>query len=302
MSCPALAQSYFGFYTQKCCKVPCPNFPAVRVNICVQVNQVSKVIIQQGCKLEDPDTQAPCKVDWRSGFVASSWGDKFRRVTYSYWVPLKTMIRIRVCPNDATGCTDSGSCPVPLDDAGNEIPNRILRFEINGVNYARYLNTATGIPRGSTGCLFLGCQDYIPATAPLDPSYPSSTTCCHSANGTLYTPADYYEEMPWGGELIIGPVGTPLPFGKSDNFVLSYNSNGGSGTLGPQTGNTTYTILNNTFTRSTYAFNGWNTAADGSGLTFSSGQNVTLTSDVTLYAQWQFTSSIPPPIQTENVS
>jgi uncharacterized repeat protein (TIGR02543 family) len=46
----------------------------------------------------------------------------------------------------------------------------------------------------------------------------------------------------------------------------------------------------NTFTRNGYSFAGWNTAADGSGTNYADQANYTFeVSNVTLYAQWQFT-------------
>ena len=46
-------------------------------------------------------------------------------------------------------------------------------------------------------------------------------------------------------------------------------------------------LLSNPFTRENYTFDGWNTAADGSGISYADGANITLTADTTLYAQWR---------------
>ena len=46
-------------------------------------------------------------------------------------------------------------------------------------------------------------------------------------------------------------------------------------------------IPSNTFTREGYNFTGWNTKADGTGTSYAVGAEVTLTSDITLYAQWE---------------
>ena len=46
-------------------------------------------------------------------------------------------------------------------------------------------------------------------------------------------------------------------------------------------------LLSNPFTRENYTFDGWNTAADGSGTSYADGDNITLTADTTLYAQWR---------------
>ena len=44
----------------------------------------------------------------------------------------------------------------------------------------------------------------------------------------------------------------------------------------------------NAFTRTGYTFTGWNTAADGSGVAYADkAEKVTLTADLTLYAQWK---------------
>ena len=77
-----------------------------------------------------------------------------------------------------------------------------------------------------------------------------------------------------------------------------YNANGGSGTmtdeLNPYKYGETVTVLANAFTRSNYRFNGWNTAADGSGTSYTAGNTFTMpASDVTLYAQWRKKSNPP---------
>ena len=51
-------------------------------------------------------------------------------------------------------------------------------------------------------------------------------------------------------------------------------------------------LLSNPFTRENYTFNGWNTAADGSGTSYADGDNITLTADTTLYAQWRCSHAV----------
>ncbi|MBQ6221981.1 MAG: Ig-like domain-containing protein [Solobacterium sp.] len=46
-------------------------------------------------------------------------------------------------------------------------------------------------------------------------------------------------------------------------------------------------LEDNSFTRSGFAFKEWNTKADGSGVIYANQQDVTLTEDLTLYAQWE---------------
>lgn len=70
--------------------------------------------------------------------------------------------------------------------------------------------------------------------------------------------------------------------------TITFNANGGSGTMSPQTvleGESTQ-LRSNTFTRSNYTFKGWNTKSDGTGNSYNNNAYIYLSSDVTLYAQW----------------
>ena len=73
------------------------------------------------------------------------------------------------------------------------------------------------------------------------------------------------------------------------NYTLSYNANGGSGSMSSQTvteGQSTK-LKTNAFTRTGYYFTGWNTKANGSGTSYSDGAYATFYGNTTLYAQWQ---------------
>ena len=73
-------------------------------------------------------------------------------------------------------------------------------------------------------------------------------------------------------------------------YTVTFDANGGVGEMAAQTFEVDVdTALNaNAFTREGYKFTGWNTAADGSGATYSDrGAIRELTGNMTLYAQWQ---------------
>lgn len=74
-----------------------------------------------------------------------------------------------------------------------------------------------------------------------------------------------------------------------ENVTVSFNANGGEGTMADQVidYNTATALNTNAFTRTGYKFTGWNTAADGSGTAYADKTEVTLTRDITLYAQWK---------------
>ena len=70
---------------------------------------------------------------------------------------------------------------------------------------------------------------------------------------------------------------TPTPGATS--YTITYNANGGTGTM-----ETTTAVVANTFTREGYTFVKWNTETDGSGTDYA--VSATPNSDITLYAIW----------------
>ena len=70
------------------------------------------------------------------------------------------------------------------------------------------------------------------------------------------------------------------------NSTVTFNANGGTGTMANQTTNTPTALTTNAFTRTGYTFSGWNTAANGSGTAYANGATYPFTANVTLYAQW----------------
>ena len=70
--------------------------------------------------------------------------------------------------------------------------------------------------------------------------------------------------------------------------TVTFDANGGSGTMPSEVlGYATSTALTSeTFTNPGHAFTGWSTTATGAATSYTNGQSVRFTSDVTLYAQW----------------
>lgn len=100
----------------------------------------------------------------------------------------------------------------------------------------------------------------------------------------------------WGGE-------------ESTELTVTFEANGtaeypAEGTMAPQTVTAKKdTALNvNTFTREGFNFNGWNTAADGSGDSYADGATVNLTADTTLYAQWEDNHSLSKVINAKDAT
>ena len=78
-------------------------------------------------------------------------------------------------------------------------------------------------------------------------------------------------------------------------YTVTYDGNGADS--GKTTDNTAYatgakaTVKENNYTRGGYTFTGWNTKADGSGDSYKTGDWITMTGSVILYAQWTRNSS-----------
>jgi len=72
-------------------------------------------------------------------------------------------------------------------------------------------------------------------------------------------------------------------------FTVTFNANGGKGDMPPQKFQTgvTQPISPNMFIYENYGFLGWCTAPNGKGKHYSNEQNISISADMTLYAQWE---------------
>ena len=72
------------------------------------------------------------------------------------------------------------------------------------------------------------------------------------------------------------------------NYTLTLYPNGGNGEIYTQTylEGSTFELPSPTFTKSNYSLGGWNTKSDGSGIFYETNNTITITKDLTLYAQW----------------
>lgn len=101
-----------------------------------------------------------------------------------------------------------------------------------------------------------------------------------------------------GGTLVAEPGATYEPttsvtlyaqWGSSSSVVLSFQANGGSGAIASISGveGASVSLPGSTgLVRSGYTLSSWNTEANGSGTDYALGASITLSTSVTLYAQW----------------
>jgi uncharacterized repeat protein (TIGR02543 family) len=109
-----------------------------------------------------------------------------------------------------------------------------------------------------------------------------------AGTGTNYSTGDNYTSV---SNVTLYAKWNPI------TYSITYNGNTSDGGNAPTTGSYTtgqsspYSVLTNTFTKTSNVFGGWNTAAAGTGTSYSPGANITTVADIVLYAVWipQFT-------------
>ena len=150
----------------------------------------------------------------------------------------------------------------------------------------------------------------------------SNSNGLESSNSTSYTNSLSYQN---GNVNVVGSGGAYLRFNNASNekrfryyksstytgqkaiqlykkggsnvvvtYTVTFNANGGTGSMEPQVVNELEptSLTANAFTRENYSFAGWNTAADGSGQQYADQASVSLSDNLTLYAQWVALSSV----------
>lgn len=126
--------------------------------------------------------------------------------------------------------------------------------------------------------------------APVQLSYKVKLTNVSTKAGTYEVPTNEYARLtPKNSAGVVGQTvefDIPTVTYTVSEYSLSYDANGGMGTMGAVAG-TTVTVAQNGFTRDNYTFTGWNTQAGGKGAAYKPSDSFTPTDkDTVLYAQW----------------
>ncbi|HUZ41794.1 MAG TPA: InlB B-repeat-containing protein [Acidimicrobiales bacterium] len=80
---------------------------------------------------------------------------------------------------------------------------------------------------------------------------------------------------------------------KSNTRAVTFNANGGTGSMAIEHDNTPTALSSNRFTRAKYTFVDWNMAANGFGRNYANRATYPFTASVTLYAQWRALPAAP---------
>ena len=160
-------------------------------------------------------------------------------------------------PTALTSTVDSGTATISFTDPASNGGSSIT-------NYQYSLNN------GATWTSF----------SPSDTSSPVTITGL--TNGTSYT-------VRLRAINALGNGDSSTSLSVTPGVLVTFESNGGSGSMGTQFSGVPANLNANNFTRTYFSFTGWNTSADGSGTHYANQAPYAFASNATLYAQWSDT-------------
>ena len=183
---------------------------------------------------------------------------------------------------------------VVLYSSGADAVKTILKGALVSINNVKNINMWTYSPTYST--------------TPANPTY----TYYNNQNGSIY--ANFIKLK--GAAYSVSSSGISNPatlhlIGRRvieingygyDKYTVTYDANGGTGSVvdsNQYSAGDMVTVLSGSgLTRANYTFTGWNTSANGNGISYVPGSTFTLTGNVVLYAQWAQNKSAPPTINS----
>ena len=180
---------------------------------------------------------------------------------------------------DATTFTATDSNKGPITLYAQWTPTATITFDANGGSGTMTQQTITG--SGTLSANAFTRTDYLFA----------AWNTAADGSGTTYANKATFTASNTNN----GPI-TLYAQWESAVTTITFDANGGLGTMAQQVITGSGTLVANTFTRSNYLFAGWNTKADGSGTAYADAATFTVNEEnkytITLYAQWTPTATI----------
>ncbi len=189
-----------------------------------------------------------------------------------------------------------GSQSINITGSGDTLTVPMVTFIPAGLSATSTSSTSVGLSWGSVN----GATSYniyrSTTSGALGSKINTSTITSSSYTDTgLTTGTTYYYEVTAVnsvGESTGGTQVSAVPTVPA-SVTVTYNANGATSGTAPSDTNTysagaSVTVMNNTgsLSYSGYSFAGWNTAANGSGSTYTPGQQFIISASTTLYAVW----------------
>jgi len=232
---------------------------------------------------------------------AGSFGDRSYVATWS-----KSVVTVRFDANGGSGGMDwqDGASQAPLaanaftrvgytfagwntaaDGSGTPYADRApYPFDVGATLYAQWAATQypisydlVGGTAGEVSPSSYTVEDRITLSAPVRAGYTFA-----GWTGTDLAAPTAVVTIPTGS---LGARSYVATWSKNA-VTVTFDANGGSGSMDPQNGASAAPLAGNAFTRTGYTFAGWSTAADGSGTSYADGAQYPFDTGTTLYARW----------------
>ena len=173
-----------------------------------------------------------------------------------------------VSGTDHDNSGDTGTWSYTLVVGAADVAVKFVANGGTGTMATELMNTPTALPPNIFTRAKHAFTDWNTAADGKGTSYANGATYAFNAPLTLYAQ--------W---VVISHV--------AKKHSVSFKANGGTGTMKDQSDNVLATLKSNSFTRTHYVFNDWNTAANDSGTSYVNGAAYNFKKSITLYAQWK---------------
>ena len=215
---------------------------------------------------------SPVDLDGRSSFTIETGSIKVSKSTSAKNVVFSVNVTWGVTWADVYVATKSASGTIRISAK----TSYTVSFNANG---------GTGAPSSQTK--WYGTNLTLSSTKPTKTGYSFTKWNTKSdGSGTSYYP---------GGTYSSNSGATLYAIWAPNTYTVSYNLNGGTGSISNQTKihNQTLTLTSTKPSRTNYEFVGWNTQSNGGGTTYLPGSSYTSNSEIVLYAIWEIAYQKP---------
>lgn len=238
-------------------------------------------------------------VDFTSSASGSSNTDQSRMVEVNYDAASAISVWAGCKQNAVTNVGTNGLCGFTLSMGATVFTGATVNQTVAPASFTINYDANTGSGSAPATATVSG------VTAISDPTNLSkagfvfdgwSTTA--DGTGTRVDPGDSYlphsPSVTFFAQWVPGSSPSPTPTQSQSPFTVNYLNNGGSGSMVDQVSSVSAGLNANTFTRTGYDFAGWNTAADGTGTSYSDASTYGFGSNLSLYAMWTPSASPSP--------
>jgi uncharacterized repeat protein (TIGR02543 family) len=286
-------------------KISLVSIPATTSLIIPQTATVQSIAIHNAAAAPTVTTSAASGIGLNGATLNGTVNDNWSSTTVSFDYGLTTGYGTNVAATTGgTVAAGSGSTAVAVTLAALNC-GTTYHFRVKAVNG---VGTTYGADQGFTtsACpvtynVTYNANGSTSGTVPTDATnYVSGTTVTVAANsGTLartgYTFGGWNTQADGLGTNYAAGSGTftitanvtlfaqwtALP-----SYTVTFDANGGAGTMANQTTNVATALKSTSFARVGYSFEGWSAVAGGGGTAYADGASYPFTANVTLYAQW----------------